>query len=150
MANWFAKCYGCGRRFDPADIIHDERGSMRSPCCDGRFARMGNAKIEVGDILSSSWGYDQTNIDYYLVTKRTPRMATLQKIGAKQVGVSGHYNQLVPDPEKILENEEPLRRKIHTAKEGREETGCSIESYSWASPVRPGSVQSETDILFGH
>ena len=28
-----------------------------------------NSKIKEGDIFYSSWGYDQTNIDYYKVTK---------------------------------------------------------------------------------
>jgi hypothetical protein len=30
---------------------------------------MSNKNVKVGDIFYSSWGYDQTNIDYYMVTK---------------------------------------------------------------------------------
>ena len=29
-----------------------------------------NEKIKVGDIFYRSWGYEQTNIDYYIVTKK--------------------------------------------------------------------------------
>lgn len=29
--------------------------------------------FKVGDYAYASWGYDQTNIDWYLVTKRTPK-----------------------------------------------------------------------------
>ena len=30
---------------------------------------MSNKNVKIGDIFYSSWGYDQTNIDYYMVTK---------------------------------------------------------------------------------
>ena len=36
--------------------------------------------INAGDILYSSWGYDQTNIDYYQVTKRSGRRVYLQPL----------------------------------------------------------------------
>ena len=34
-----------------------------------RKAKRGNHNLKVGDILVSSWGYEQTNIDFYVVTK---------------------------------------------------------------------------------
>lgn len=103
-------------------------------------------RIEVGDILDSNWGYDQTNIDYYLVVGRTPKMATLQKIGATRVGESGFYHKLQPDP--TVKIDKPFRRKVHEW-DGKER-GVSITSYAWASPWKPGSVQHETAAGFGH
>lgn len=39
--------------------------------------------LKVGDILSSSWGYDQTNIDYYQVTRVPgPMSVEIRKIAA--------------------------------------------------------------------
>lgn len=40
---------------------------------------------KVDDILYSSWGYDQTNIDFYQVVKVTPRGLRLREIGAEGV-----------------------------------------------------------------
>lgn len=36
----------------------------------------------VGKVLYSSWGYDQTNIDFFLVTKATAKTITFVAIGA--------------------------------------------------------------------
>lgn len=40
-----------------------------------------NAKIEIGDILKASWGYDQTNIDYYEVVGIKNQMVEVREIG---------------------------------------------------------------------
>src|SRR5262245_48359756 len=37
-------------------------------------------KYKVGDILSSSWGYDQTNVDFYKVTRCTGAMIELRQL----------------------------------------------------------------------
>lgn len=36
----------------------------------------------VGDILYNSWGYDQTNIDFYQVVAKTRKTATLRKLSS--------------------------------------------------------------------
>lgn len=38
-------------------------------------------QIKPGDIFYCSWGYDQTNIDFYQVIKRTAKMITVRRIG---------------------------------------------------------------------
>lgn len=54
-------------------------------------------KIEVGDIIVSSWGYDQTNIDFYKVVKQTASSVWIQKLGKGYVEQTGwaHY-KVVP------------------------------------------------------
>ena len=39
--------------------------------------------IEIGDIYVSSWGYDQTNVEYYKVIKKTEKMIWLRAVGQK-------------------------------------------------------------------
>ena len=41
-----------------------------------------NTSLKVGSIFKSSWGYDQTNVDYYQVTKVNPsgKSITVQEI----------------------------------------------------------------------
>lgn len=44
--------------------------------------------IKVGDIFYNSWGYEQTNIDYYQVVSTTKKTITLRKIK----GISNDYD----------------------------------------------------------
>jgi hypothetical protein len=47
-------------------------------------------KFEVGHILRSMWGYDQTNIDYYQVTAVLgPRMIEIRPIASQNVSSDG-------------------------------------------------------------
>lgn len=55
--------------------------------------------LKVGDVLYSSWGYDQTNIDFYQVERLSPsgKSAYIVRIGAKTVegdGWAGHVEPL--------------------------------------------------------
>jgi len=42
--------------------------------------------LEVGDILYSSWGYDQTNADFYQVVEVMGKSVKIREIAAKHVG----------------------------------------------------------------
>lgn len=44
-------------------------------------AKLKNDNIQIGTILYSSWGYEQTNIDFYIVIERKGEFVTLQEIG---------------------------------------------------------------------
>lgn len=62
-------------------------------------------KILVGDVFYSSWGYDQTNIDYYKVTSisKTGKTCYVVRIASKTVKHTGFMSEMVaPDPEIIL------------------------------------------------
>ena len=60
--------------------------------------------INVGDIFYNSWGYDQTNIDYYKVVRLTPAGVEIVPIGKKYVERNGPGgDQVVPDPDSIRE-----------------------------------------------
>ena len=48
---------------------------------------------KVGDILYSSWGYDQTNIDFYAVRKVSDSSVWIQKIQSKVVAITGWAHQ---------------------------------------------------------
>ena len=85
----------------------------------------------VGKIVRYSWGYDQTNIDYYLIVKRSKCFVWLQAIGQKNRTTSGMYGDrgtCEPDPGKKL-NEPILRRKVKT-RDGVE-IGVAVQSFGW-------------------
>ena len=52
-------------------------------------------KPKVGDILYSSWGYDQTNIEFFKVVKVSEFSVWIQEIGKKVVEVTGWAHQNV-------------------------------------------------------
>ena len=53
------------------------------------------AKPKVGDILYSSWGYDQTNIEFFKVVKVSEFSVWIQEVGAKVVEVTGWAHEKV-------------------------------------------------------
>jgi len=57
--------------------------------------------FKVGMIFENSWGYEQTNVDYYEVVRVTPRGVYVRPIGCKSVvnsGLShGMADSVVPD-----------------------------------------------------
>jgi len=65
--------------------------------------------LEVGAILVSSWGYDQTNVDFYEVTEIKGKMVVVREIALKNVGSSGDRDKVVPIPHKFIGK--PLKRK---------------------------------------
>jgi len=90
---------------------------------------MTTATIEPGTIFKSSWGYDQTNIDFYKVTKKTATSVYLQKVGSQVVEVTGWAHQnVIPDP--AVEIGQPFRRKVQAYPLG---TYVSINSCASAS-----------------
>jgi len=87
-------------------------------------------KYVEGEIVEFSWGYEQTNIDYFLILKRTKTMVTLVEIGKKNVEATGWLvGTCEPDSTKVIGK--PFRRKVYMG--GGEERGIAIKSYGWAT-----------------
>ncbi len=69
--------------------------------------------IEPGAILYSSWGYDQTNVDFYMVTRTTASscwtvpMSQVEELGEGYGPMAGHTTPLEPLPCRT-----PRRHKI--------------------------------------
>lgn len=85
-------------------------------------------KIEQGVVLRSSWGYDQTNIDFYKVTKVQNGWAWIQSMGQIWVSNEGWMAETVV-PGEVIEGK-PVRRKI---KNFMGEDCIGINSYQVAS-----------------
>ena len=92
-------------------------------------------KLQIGNVLESSWGYEQTNVSYYMVTKLVGKtMVQLQRIG-KQIVENGQTmtGQCVPDKNQV--SGEPFRKKPVDGG-----TSVKIESYEWAKLITPEIV----------
>ena len=99
-----------------------------------------NAKV--GDIYSSSWGYDQTNIDFYKIVEKKGKMSfMLQKIGSM---ISRHtdwgVDYVMPNPEHT--KGEPMLKRMT-------EYGFNINSFATASPW-DGKEEEKTAYGWGH
>lgn len=129
-----------------------------------------NAKIElaplptakVGDILRCSWGYDQTNIDFYKVVAVVGKASVrIRKLGCKRVGGDVGYDLVVPsdvflvDPPSYKAQdpgygpEGTLHRIQKTGSSDTERYSVKISSYSWAYPW-DGKPEHETASGYGH
>ena len=93
--------------------------------------------MKANDILECSWGYDQTNVDFYKVLKIKNGWATVQAVGTKEVSDSGFMTTLAT-PDLDIKGK-TFRRKIHNY--GFSGDCISISSYASANvwggqPVR--------------
>ncbi len=52
----------------------------------------------VGDILYTSWGYDQTNVDFYQVIEAKGATATIRKIAGRTASSERGSDYVVPQP----------------------------------------------------
>lgn len=70
--------------------------------------------IKADDILYDSWGYDQTNIDFYLVLSVKGMFATVREICCKGVpGTEGFMCQnVLPDKEHFTGDSKPMKKRI--------------------------------------
>jgi len=82
--------------------------------------------LKIGDILSSSWGWEQTNVEFYQVVVVSKASVTLRQIAAsiKQTGyMSG---ETLPCPDTFIG--EPFQRRVSVSNWVR------ISNYAAASP----------------
>jgi len=107
-------------------------------------------KYKLGDILKMSWGYDQTNVDFFEVTKLVGKtMIEIRKVANKIVRGAGEPQEfVVPVPGEYLtwdpEFAKPLRKKPNA--EGR------VKIYSWGAGAYPwnGKPAYKTGAMWGH
>ena len=90
--------------------------------------------IKEGDIWSSSWGYNQTNVDFYQVARVTAKAVTLIQIDKKLVRSTGHYDYYTPLKGSALPDGKTYRRKVNWY---REEPYAKLENYSQGPVARP-------------
>jgi hypothetical protein len=71
---------------------------------------------KVGDIVLNTWGYEQTNVDFYEVVKVGNKTIDIKEIGAATVEGSmyshGMACELTPEPRKFLVNGKSYRLKV--------------------------------------
>jgi hypothetical protein len=85
------KCYGVG--YERVYLAESKVwGRLKCADCDGTGIRKDTPvnPFKVGDILTGSWGYDQTNVEFWQVIKATKAMVSIQKVQKFQSSDNGH------------------------------------------------------------
>lgn len=71
--------------------------------------------LNVGDVITNSWGYDQTNVDCYQITRKTDHFVWLMPIDSQEVprgeGFSPMSAQVVPVPGAFAKNGKEEKHK---------------------------------------
>jgi hypothetical protein len=113
--------------------------------------------VKPGDIFECSWGYDQTQNDFYEVVRVTATKAEVRPIGSKLVDGEGW--RVVPNPDHTreydvliqVERTDVVKTKLCTVKAGWK-GGATIvlrSGHYWARPW-DGTPSRETDPMAGH
>ena len=102
-----------------------------------------NNTLKIGDILYSSWGYDQTNIDFYQVTELIGKQSVkIKQVASKVLSNSHGQDKVTAVKGAFLENAEEMLKRVS-------DNSVSLNSYSSAR-LWDGSPKYETDAYSGH
>lgn len=128
-------------------------------------------EVKVGDFFSSSWGYDQTNVDFYKVVGLTKsgKSVRVQKWSSKVVSSTGPQDYVVPgdgpatyhDWSEVPEGADFWERKEHVKVKpvpvetkrlrfgGWKGASFTVNSYS-AAYLWDGKPEYQTGFGYGH
>lgn len=95
--------------------------------------------MTIGKIFYSSWGYEQTNIDFYKVIEvsKSGKTFTLKKIGSQIVKVDGYcVEEVIPNESKEYDTILTNRRLLDTGYNGlvcnvSNRSDYKIYAYEW-------------------
>lgn len=100
--------------------------------------------FKVGDVFVSTWGYDQTNADFYKVTRVMPRKLELVPVGKVRtvcrdkdgnVIRNSTYGYCLPAPGAVSPNARPIVRLVKDYRMGGvERPHVDLNGYSSAYP----------------
>ena len=117
-----------------AKIEETLRGFMQSVQlkADLKAKRSQPNNVQVGDIFRASWGYDQTNIDYYECTRVIGAMIEICEIGQMSEENGFMSGECVPSPGHYIGK--PMKKKVSM---WNDEPSVRIASYCNAYRMKP-------------
>ena len=94
--------------------------------------------FQVGSILYCSWGYEQTNIDWYIVLERKNDYILIQEIGTKKTYDNNYNDRGSCLPDATIRIGDPFKKKItkYASVELASYKYCTLwngQSKSWSS-----------------
>lgn len=98
--------------------------------------------FEVGTILVNSWGWEQTNIDFFCIVERKGQYVTVLPMKKAESNEIGFMTNDVT-PLEIINEAKPRRKKIMIY-DGKE-SGFSFGNYSGAGYCKPWNGKPERE-----
>ena len=86
--------------------------------------------VKVGDIFVCSWGYDQTNVDYYKVLAVKNKSVVIAEVGQSRNYTGNMQGECVPNVNEIVG--QPMTKRIQA--DCGDSVSLKITSFSWAFP----------------
>lgn len=80
--------------------------------CRKQHADAFKASLKVGTILSDSWGYEQTNVEFYIVTEVKDSTVTLQELGHIQDGEANSWASCYVLPDTKSPQGAPIKKRV--------------------------------------
>jgi len=90
--------------------------------------------VKVGDIFHYSWGYDQTNCQFFQVVAKRGKMVDIREIASKSTEHSTGNSMAdyrLPVKDSFLENEAMISKRLQFTGKGK--PYISMSSYGWCS-----------------
>lgn len=117
-------------------MAHEDRKEQN------KALRNKGSDLKVGDVLFSSWGCDQTNVDFYQVTETIgKRTVVIQPIKGSIVDSNGHTDFVSAVKDSFIEK--PMKKLVKDGNTVR------LNSYSSAW-IWDGRPRSQTAFGYGH
>lgn len=109
-------------------------------------------EIEIGSIFCSSWGYEQTNVDYFqVVGKKGKATILVQEIASKIVSENYNFSgEVVPVKDAFLKDSEIMEKRINCfgSFDGKPSITFSVNSFSSARIKYPNQDGTYTSDYF--
>ena len=89
--------------------------------------------VKIGDIFHFSWGYEQTNVDYYQVIDKNGYMLTLREICCKRTNTetgNGMADYVTAVKDAFVEESEPFQKKLQFS---GNKPYITMKSFGWCS-----------------
>lgn len=140
-----------GRDKAIANVITNT-ASRKAQTIQRRAERTAPHTLKVGDILYSSWGYEQTNVNFYQVVElKGKNSVVVREIHSRIVSDNGPTTHVVAVPDSFLtpRNDYDKRGLPITKRVDARYNSINISSYEWAK-LWDGKPQYETGAGWGH
>lgn len=114
---------------DAQKFIEDRKRSILRDALQSKAQEQQNeaekANFKPDAVIVASWGYEQTNIDFYLILERKNDYLTIQEIGQDRQYAERYNDRGTVTPDKTVLIGEPMRKKI------TKHAGVKFESYKY-------------------
>lgn len=101
---WGALSNECARVFDMELAERREERKRAEKEARKEKARKAAEAVQVGDIFASSWGYDQTNVEFYQVVAKNGQYITVREIEAVSTYDTWGSGSKVPVKDSFVKN----------------------------------------------